>query len=185
MLSRLVPPVTLNDKAFTAKLYSKMKTPSPGDPMKLYISELMTKISSGAPKISTLQVKGGTILKNASECKPTLKTTLKSQNYLTLACSKNTNWDGIDKVYLTGGGRIAYRELKSGTKVNTEFLGGLLSHGVVETTRDASYSSDKNTSNLYSGDMNHVHVSDPEQIGVLSDHVDNLISHLQDSKILG
>ena len=33
--------------------------------------------------------------------------------------------------------------------------------------------------------MAHIHVTDPEQIGVLSSHVDDLISHLQDSKILG
>ena len=185
MLSRLIPPVELNDKTFTGSISNDMKTPAPGDPMKLHIPELMTKISSGTPKISTVQVKGGTILKNAPECKPLLKTTLKSQNYLTLDCAKNTNWDGIDKVTLGASGRIVYRELKSGTTVNAEFLGGLSSHGIVETSRDGSYIDDKNTSNLYSGDMGHIHVTDPEQIGVLSSHVDNLISHLQDSKILG
>ena len=185
MLSRLIPPVALNDKTFTGTISKKMKTPAPGDPMKLHIPELMTKISSGDPKISTVHVKGTTILKNAPECKPLLKTTLKTQNYLTLDCAKNTNWDGIDKVTLGASGRIVYRELKSGTTVNAEFLGGLSSHGIVETSRDSSYIDDKNTSNLYSGDMGHIHVTDPEQIGVLSSHVDNLISHLQDSKILG
>ena len=185
MLSRLIPPVALNDKTFTGTITKEMKTPAPGDPMKLHIPELMTKISSGDPKISTVHVKGTTILKNAPECKPLLKTTLKTQNYLTLDCAKNTNWDGIDKVTLGASGRIVYRELKSGTTVNAEFLGGLSSHGIVETSRDSSYINDKNTSNLYSGDMSHIHVTDPEQIGILSSHVDNLISHLQDSKILG
>lgn len=185
MLSRLVPPVELNDKTFTGKTSKDMKSPSPGDPMQLFIPELMTKISSGTPKLSTVQVKGSTIFVNAKECKPLLKTTLKSQNYITVKCAKNTNWDGIDTIYKSGSGRISYRELKKNTEVNLSFLGGLLTHGIVETKRDVSYESSNNTSNLYSGDMSHVHVSDPEQISVLSNHVDDLISHLQDSKILG
>lgn len=184
LLSRLVPPVSLQDKTFTGKITKEMDTPSPGDPMKVFISEIMTKISSGEPTLKTVQVKGPTIFINDPACKPILKTTLKSQNYLTVSCAKNTNWDGIDKITKDGAGRIIRRRLKNNTELNISFLGALLTHGIVETRRDITYG-ENNTSNIYSGDMNHVHVSDPEQIGVLSDHVDNLISHLQDSKILG
>ena len=154
--------------------------------MKIFIPDLMSKMSSTAPSITTETVRGGTLFVNDPGCKPVTKRTLKSQNYITITCGKNVNWDGIDKIQKDDSGRILLRELQKGTVFNCNFIGGLLSHGIIETDRDdATYDTRYNTSSIYSGDMDKVDVSNPEDIGKLSDQVNDLIDRLQDSKILG
>ena len=186
MLSKLVPPVTIHDTSYTGRLTDSMRSPSPGDPMKIFIPDLMSKMSPTAPSITTETVRGGTLFVNDPDCKPVTKRTLKSQNYITITCGKNVNWDGIDKIQKDDSGRILLRELQKGTVFNCNFIGRLLSHGIIETDRDdATYDTRYNTSSIYSGDMDKVDVSNPEDIGKLSDQVNDLIDRLQDSKILG
>ena len=186
MLSKLVPPVTIHDTSQTGRLTDSMRSPFPGDPMKIFIPDLMSKMSPTAPSITTETVRGGTLFVNDPDCKPVTKRTLKSQNYITITCGKNVNWDGIDKIQKDDSGRILLRELQKGTVFNCNFIGGLLSHGIIETDRDdATYDTRYNTSSIYSGDMDKVDVSNPEDIGKLSDQVNDLIDRLQDSKILG
>lgn len=186
MLSKLVPPVTIHDTSYTGKLTDGMRSPSPGDPMKIFIPDLMSKIAPTEPKITTETVKGGTLFVNATECKPVTKRTLKSQNYITVTCGKNVNWDGIDKIQKDDSGRIVIRQLSKNTVFNCTFVGGLLSHGMIETDRDGvSYDERYNTSSIYSGDITKVNVDKPEDIKKLSDQVNSIIDRLQDSKILG
>ena len=189
MLSRLIPNVDLITRTMTSTVVQKQKTPSPGESIKLHIPELMTKIPVDDAKITSVQTRGKNIFLNASECRPSVKSTLKTQNFITVTCGKNANWDGIDLVIKDDSGRIVSRILPKHLQVQCKFISGNINHGTVETTRDIkSYDGQnkaENTSMLYSGDMGHVHVTDPEQISILSDHVDNLITRLQDSKIIG
>lgn len=187
MLSRLIPNVKLADHFMTSEVAKKQTTPKPGETIRLHIPELMTSIPKGEATISTLPVKGTTIFINASDCKPTTKSVLKEQNYLTVICGKNTNWDGIDDITKVNG-LIVRRELPYGLQLQCNFLSGILTHGMIETNRDLTEYDDQvgaNTHTIYSGDIDHVFVSDPEQIAVLSQHVDDLIVRLQTNKILG
>ena len=187
MLTRLIPNVTLADHLMTGSVAKTQTTPRPGESIKLHIPELMTKIDPGEAQLKTLNVKGKTIFINDSSCKPTTKQVLKEQNYLTVTCGKNTNWDGIDHITKSGG-MIVKRELPYGLQLQCNFLSGILTHGMVETNRDLTDYDDTvgaNTSTIYSGDIGHVHVSDPDDIAILSNHVDDLITKLQSNKILG
>lgn len=189
MLSKLIPKLNIMDHQITAKVTKKQNTPRPGDKMKVYTAEVMSKIPFAEATIKTVSTKGNKIFLNDPECRPSVKTSVKTQNYLTVVCGKNANWDGIDTVVKSGNGRIVSRTIPKGLEIQASFLGGLLTHGIVETKRDlTSYGGSKkaeNTSMIYSGDIGHVHVSDPKEIAVLSNHVDDLITKLQDSKILG
>ena len=187
MLTRLIPNVTLADHLMTGSVAKTQTTPRPGESIKLHIPELMTKIDPGEAQLKTLNVKGKTIFINDSSCKPTTKQVLKEQNYITVTCGKNTNWDGIDHITKSGG-MIVKRELPYGLQLQCNFLSGILTHGMVETNRDLTDYDDTvgaNTSTIYSGDIGHVHVSDPDDIAILSNHVDDLITKLQSNKILG
>lgn len=188
MLSKLIPNVSLADHTMTSSVAKKQNSPRPGELIKLYISELMTEIQRSEATISTTVVNGSNIFINDPKCKPTTKTTLKTQNYISVICGKNANWDGIDDITKDGSGNIIKRELPYGLVVQCDFLSGILVHGMVETKRDLidyDDSNGKNTSTIYSGDMRHVLVYDPEEIGVLSEHVDDLIRKLQKNKIVG
>ena len=187
MLTKLIPNVKLADHLMTGSVAKKQTTPRPGDTIRVHIPELMSKIDFGEANLKTLNVKGKTIFINDTACKPTTKQTLKEQNYITVICGKNANWDGIDEITKSGG-KIVKRELPYALQVQCNFLSGILTHGMVETNRDLTDYDDTvgaNTSTIYSGDIKHIHVSDPEQIAILSNHVDDLITKLQSNKILG
>lgn len=188
MLSKLIPNVALADHTMTSSVAKKQSSPRPGEQIKLYISELMTELPQSEATITTTPVKGSVIFINDPACKPSTKSTLQTQNYITVICGKNANWDGIDEIEKDGNGNIIKRELPYGLVVQCDFLSGILTHGMVETKRDIKEYDDsigKNTSTIYSGDMRHILVYDPEQIGILSEHVDDLIKKLQKNKIVG
>lgn len=186
MLSRLTPNVDFTDHRYIGRVSKTQLTPKPGEPIKMHIPEIMPNILSAEATTTRVKTKGSRIFLNDPSCRPVVKTSLTGQNFLSVTCGKGTNWDGLDTV-IKSGGRIVRRELKKGITLECTFVGGILDHGMVETTRDeTNYNQTaENTSNLYSGDMNHIHVTNPEEIGILSEHVDKLITRLQDSGIIG
>ena len=186
MLSRLTPNVDCTDHRYVGSVSKTQLTPKPGEPIKMHIPEIMPNVSSAEASTTRVKTKGSRIFVNDPEGRPVVNTSLTGQDFVSVTCGKGSNWDGIDTVYKAGG-RIIKRELKRGITLDCTFVGGLLDHGMIETTRDlTTYNKTaENTSNLYSGDMNHIHVTDPEKIGILSDHVDKLITRLQDSGIIG
>ena len=93
---------------------------------RVYIPNLMPNIKKGkGVSISTVRIKGYTIFKNASSCRPKLSgMTLKEQNYITGTLENNSSLD--NKLNSTGG-------ISHGTKFRCKFNNSKLSKLKINT----------------------------------------------------
>lgn len=85
--------------------YSPISGNSNASNLQLYIPKLMPQINFGVPKVVPLPI-NKSILVNDEECKPTISTTINTQNYKTVPRTNNRKF-----------GRI---ELKQGAEVQVE-----------------------------------------------------------------
>ena len=71
----------------------KNPAPSEGESLQLFIPILMSELHRSIPTKSTNFInKGVKLFLNASDCRPTCRTLLKTQNYITGYMEKNSEW---------------------------------------------------------------------------------------------
>ena len=157
MLTSLKPSIDLTKDALAYTVDQKIKTPQVGQKVKLYIPVVMANIpqesKSNDYKVLT---KGSTIVKNAPECRPKIKTTLLAQNYLEAECENNTNWDGADNITLDSKGAVRNRTVNTQTKLTATFTNGkfkAITFNTGKYTSDTIKNSKYTSTGRYSGDV--------------------------------
>jgi hypothetical protein len=106
--------------------------PKPGDKLRLYIPILMSKIKRSSPNIYVVASACNSIFCNASNCKPNVKSTIKGQNYITVAFARNSTWEGIYRIRKERGRIIKY--IERGEKFNCESKSGKLKKLLFDTS---------------------------------------------------
>jgi hypothetical protein len=95
--------------------------PLPSEKLKLNIPILMPKIAKGDPKISVAVTGCNSLFINDNACKPKVKSTIKHQNYISVALSLNNRWENV--CHKTGN---VVRYLKKGDKFECQTKSGKL-----------------------------------------------------------
>jgi hypothetical protein len=106
--------------------------PRPGDTLRLHIPILMSKIKRSSPSTYVVASLCNSIFCNAPNCKPTIKPTIKGQNYITVAFARNSSWEGIYRTRVEGEQIIKY--IERGEKFNCESNSGKLKKLLFDTS---------------------------------------------------
>ena len=106
--------------------------PRPGNKLRLHIPAIMSKIKRGSPSTYVAASNCRAIFCNASDCRPSIKSTIKGQNYITVAFARNSTWEGIYRIRIENEREIKY--IERGEKFECESKSGKLNKMLFNTS---------------------------------------------------
>lgn len=99
------------------------KTPDLGESIKIYIPKLLALAENNGVDENTVTIKAANLFCNDSSCKPRIKPSVKTQNYIMARSDAfSSEWNGIDTITKDPNtGKIIERNLPKGSQVLCRF----------------------------------------------------------------